>query len=367
MKQRNSLGCGLFSESVWMDLLTKDDANRPSGTSPPGGRLSGGGPSGGSPPSAGPTGDGPTGDGPTGGSPSGGSPTGAGPTGDSPTGDGPTGSSPTGTDLTGSGPSVPPSVRDLQSHIEACSRCRDEWRAFARLALNVRLAVQPSPAMREAFLDSVLATVQAPPSAGEAEADIGVDARFKTWPRVATHRHVRQQVAAERHGRPPIGTEPGARQRSGSKPNRPWLPKNAVVAAVLALMAVLGAGLWSRPWTTPQPAAPDSATAPNSAAVADIPGGTASSTGQAVAGGFVARAPLTAGSGTVRAASLRPHGEAAAVSGAAGGPDAPSAARPAGTSSVSESDSEPGRSIRVTLGVTAGATTSVFSEPRNVD
>lgn len=149
--------------------------------------------------------------------------------------------------------------------------------------------------MREAFVDGVLA---------------------------ATRRTVPGDVPAPETN---LGHTPdaGTRSRRDSGVRRStssWFrPSPVAAAAVIAAFAVLGAGLWSWPWT-------------------DEPG--LPSAGEVLPGGAIVKSTRDAlGSGTVRAASLRADGTAAMESRAA-----------EARSRSGDATHVAGRPIRVTLG-----------------
>lgn len=198
----------------------------------------------------------------------------------------------------------------LFEHTQRCALCSAELTAFTSLTRHVGTVVAEQRPDREAFVDGVLAAVQ----------------------------QERQRIA-ERSGPVRAGsTRSGAarpdsaRAASTRRGSLSWglpRPGRVAIAAVVTLFAVLGAGLWSWPWSA---------------------GPAIHSTGEVLPGGIIVKATNASGSaGTVRAAALSAHAAATAVTGGndTGGSDTAVAT---------------GRPIRVTLGVQAATSAERTSE-----
>lgn len=183
----------------------------------------------------------------------------------------------------GSAPSGP-----LFEHARECASCRAELNTFASLTAHVGRAAGAEQPKRSAFVGGVLTAVQ--------------------------HERQRHNV----HGRkrqPRLGVSPGMRTARPSDA-APWWrmrPAAIVLTAAVTVVAVLGAGVWSWPWSSSR------------------------STGEVLPGGVIVQA-TNGGPSTVHAAGLSVDAAAAAVAG--GGDDVV------------------GRTIRVTLGVQAAVSAS---------
>lgn len=149
----------------------------------------------------------------------------------------------------------------LAAHVATCAPCRDEWESFAALAAGIDGLYRGRPPTTETFVDRVLTAVQ-------------------------------------RAERQPDRRHEAPRRRRPASGRTWWSPQPVLAAVMLALVAVLGVGLWSGPgvipWSRSEPPA-------------------IVSSGEVLPGGSI-KSAVSGGPGTVRAAALGAHAEAVAVS-----------------------------------------------------